>query len=91
MRTLFVGKQHQEHFLELDGIGGPFPLKLLGETRFDAGVAELGCHPGRVTEELNSSYTREREIELDVLTDPGLPAKIEALGFERVSYRDWRA
>lgn len=77
--------------VELERIGEPFLLRLLGQARLGAGVAELGCHPGRVTEELRSSYLRERELELEVLTDPALPAKIAALGFILVSYRDWRA
>ena len=34
---------------------------------------------------------REREIELATLTDPDLPAKIEALGLTLASYRDWPA
>jgi chitin disaccharide deacetylase len=78
--------------VELERIGEPFLLRLLGEVRRTGdAVAELGCHPGRVTGELRSSYRREREIELEVLTDPGLPAKIEALGFALAGYRDWRA
>ncbi len=72
-----------------DRIREPFLLDLLNH--LDAGFAELGCHPGRVTAELNSSYLREREIELATLTDPMLPSKIEALGLTLVSYRDWPA
>ena len=76
--------------VELERIGAPFLLRLL-EADTGADVAELGCHPGRVTPELNSSYAAEREIEIQTLTDPGLPAKIEALGWRLASYRDWRA
>jgi chitin disaccharide deacetylase len=73
-----------------DRIRPPFLLRLLGEISPGEGFVELGCHPGRVTEELRSSYAGEREIELRTLTDPGLPARIEALGLTLASYRDWR-
>jgi predicted glycoside hydrolase/deacetylase ChbG (UPF0249 family) len=67
----------------------PFLLRLVGELRPDAGFAELGCHPGRVTDELTSSYHVEREVELATLTDPGLPGRIRALGLTLASYHDW--
>ena len=54
-----------------------------------AEVTELGCHPGRVTDELRSSYRREREIEIATLTEPGLLARIESLGLTLASYHDW--
>ena len=71
-----------------DRIREPFLLHLLGEVDVDTAFTELGCHPGRVTAELASSYADEREIELATLTDPELPAKIEALGLTLASYRD---
>jgi predicted glycoside hydrolase/deacetylase ChbG (UPF0249 family) len=77
--------------VDLDRIREPFLLRLLGAAGGDAGFIELGCHPGRVTSELRSSYREEREIELATLTDPDLPAKVEALGLTLASYRDWRA
>jgi predicted glycoside hydrolase/deacetylase ChbG (UPF0249 family) len=88
--------------VELDRIREPFLLRLLeAEARAEpeAGAeaegqgepAELGCHPGRVTAELHSTYTREREIEIQTLTDPALPSKIAALGWRFASYLDWRA
>jgi chitin disaccharide deacetylase len=79
--------------VDLDRIRQPFLLRLLGQAAATggAGFVELGCHPGRVTGELRSSYAEVREIELATLTDPGLPAKLEALGFTPASYRDWRA
>jgi chitin disaccharide deacetylase len=74
-----------------DRIREPFLLRLLGEIGPGAAFTELGCHPGRVTAELSSSYAGEREIEVRTLTDPSLPAKIEALGLTLASYSDWRA
>jgi chitin disaccharide deacetylase len=75
--------------VDRDRIREPFLLHLLGEVDVDAAFTELGCHPGRVTAELASSYAGEREIELATLTDPELPAKIEALGLTLASYREW--
>jgi predicted glycoside hydrolase/deacetylase ChbG (UPF0249 family) len=80
----------QPGVVDHDRIRSPFLLRLLGEISPDeAGFAELGCHPGRVTEELHSSYTAEREIELATLTESDLGARIEALGLTLASFRDW--
>jgi chitin disaccharide deacetylase len=73
-----------------DRIREPFLLHLL-ETEVRAKFVELGCHPGRVTAELRSRYGHEREIEIETLTAPGLPARLEELGLALASYRDWRA
>jgi predicted glycoside hydrolase/deacetylase ChbG (UPF0249 family) len=76
--------------VDLDRVRAPFLMDLIaGETT--AEFIELGCHPGRVTADLSSSYTREREIELETLTAPGLRARVEALGVSLASYRDWGA
>jgi chitin disaccharide deacetylase len=80
----------QRGVVDYDRIRRPFLLRLLGEISSDEGLVELGCHPGRVTEELHSSYTGEREIELGTLTEPDLAAAIEALGLTLASYADWR-
>jgi predicted glycoside hydrolase/deacetylase ChbG (UPF0249 family) len=77
--------------VDLDRIREPFLVRLLDAVGADADFIELGCHPGRVTDELRSSYREEREIELATLTDPGLPAKVGALGLTLASYYDWRA
>jgi predicted glycoside hydrolase/deacetylase ChbG (UPF0249 family) len=76
--------------VEPERIREPFLLRLL-ETEVRADFAELGCHPGRVTEQLRSSYRPEREVEIGTLTAGGLRAKIEELGLAFASYRDWRA
>jgi len=68
----------------------PFLLRLL-ETEATGEFTELGCHPGRVTPELHSSYGREREIELATLTNPGVRKRIEAVGLRLASYEDLRA
>jgi chitin disaccharide deacetylase len=80
----------QPGVVDHDRIRAPFLLRLLGEIRPDEGLVELGCHPGRVTEELHSSYAGEREIELATLTESDLSARIEALGLALASFSDWR-
>ena len=74
---------------DYDRIRSPFLLRLLGEIGDEAGFVELGCHPGRVTPELRSSYAAPREIELATLTEPDLGARIEALGHTLASFSDW--
>jgi predicted glycoside hydrolase/deacetylase ChbG (UPF0249 family) len=66
------------------------PAFLLGLLEREAATEfnELGCHPGRVSGELHSSYGPEREIELATLTELGLRERIEALGLTLASYRD---
>jgi chitin disaccharide deacetylase len=76
--------------VEPDRIREPFLLRLL-ETEARAEFVELGCHPGRVTAELRSSYGPEREVEIETLTAAGLGAKVEELGLALASYRDWGA
>ncbi|HKO29104.1 MAG TPA: ChbG/HpnK family deacetylase [Solirubrobacteraceae bacterium] len=80
----------QPGVVDHERIREPFLLRLLGEIPGDAGFVELGCHPGRVTPELSSSYAAPREIELATLTQPGLADRIEALGLTPASYYDWR-
>ncbi|HTU85475.1 MAG TPA: ChbG/HpnK family deacetylase [Solirubrobacteraceae bacterium] len=71
-----------------DRIRPAFLLALL-ERDATARFTELGCHPGRVTDELRSSYGPEREIELATLTEAGLRQHIEALGLTLVGYHGW--
>jgi predicted glycoside hydrolase/deacetylase ChbG (UPF0249 family) len=61
---------------------------LLSLLKANAGheIIELGCHPGRLSAELRSSYREEREVELRTLTDPGLREEIAAAGFVLVSF-----
>jgi len=75
--------------IDHDRIRPPFLLSLLEQIGPGSGFTELGCHPGRVTDELHSSYAGEREIEVETLTEPGLAARIEALGLTLASYHDW--
>ena len=42
-----------------------------------------------MTDDLVSSYSREREVELATLSDPAVRARIEELGLTFASYHDW--
>ncbi|HXU07609.1 MAG TPA: ChbG/HpnK family deacetylase [Blastocatellia bacterium] len=55
------------------------------------GTAELMCHPGFYDSGLESAHTRlkkERERELEALTDPSLRLFAEQSGIELISYRE---
>lgn len=55
------------------------------------GTTELMCHPGFYDQELESAHTRlkkERQRELEALTDPSLRHLAEELGIELISYRE---
>jgi predicted glycoside hydrolase/deacetylase ChbG (UPF0249 family) len=49
------------------------------------GDVELGCHPG-YADGLESTYTIERERELETLTDPRVRARIDELGIELIGW-----
>jgi chitin disaccharide deacetylase len=56
----------------------------------EEGWTEIGCHPGFVTDDLESVYNAERPVEVETLTDPRVRAELEALGIELMSYVDFR-
>lgn len=92
-RVKYVGEffaQPQRGVSDPERIRSSFLLELIA-SRTQDGFTELGCHPGRVTAQLTSSYRIEREVELATLTEPGLREEIEALGVSVVSYHEWRA
>lgn len=49
------------------------------------GITELGCHPG-LDEELDSSYCKERLIEVATLCDPEVDAVLRGSGVELVTF-----
>ena len=83
--------QPERGVVELERVSSGFLLDLLAGDDAMAEFIEVGCHPARVTPDLVSSYTPEREVELATLTEPGLRAQIDELGFTLASYHDWRA
>ncbi len=51
-------------------------------------VTELGCHPGYLSGDFQSSYSLEREAELRTLCDPAVRACLERLQIPLVSFAD---
>ncbi len=59
-------------------------------TQMDEGTFEIMCHPGYTDPILlaASSYAKQREIELEVLTDPAIKQDILANNIELISFAD---
>jgi predicted glycoside hydrolase/deacetylase ChbG (UPF0249 family) len=75
------GETHMDH------IGAQSLIRML-ETEIGDGITELGCHPGYYDPHFESSYHREREIELQTLCEPKIKDKIAELGIKLISYQD---
>ncbi|MGH2979828.1 MAG: ChbG/HpnK family deacetylase, partial [Solirubrobacterales bacterium] len=52
------------------------------------GFNELCCHPGYVDAALASSYTLERQTELETLCDPEVTALLSERGIRLVTFRE---
>jgi predicted glycoside hydrolase/deacetylase ChbG (UPF0249 family) len=80
-------------FYGQSGRGVPFPAGIAVNRLIEliealpAGWTELGCHPG-LGVEAESSYARERQVEVETLTAPRIRAAIEASGVELRSFAD---
>ena len=80
-------------FYGQSGRGVPFPEGIAVERLIEliealpVGWAEIGCHPGMGVE-AESSYARERQIEVETLTAPRVRAAIEASGVELRSFAE---
>ncbi len=53
------------------------------------GVAEVSCHPGYLESRPDALYNREREVELQTLTDPRIRSLIAEEGIRLINYRDY--
>jgi predicted glycoside hydrolase/deacetylase ChbG (UPF0249 family) len=51
------------------------------------GCTELACHPGE-GDDLDSTYRRERSVEVRTLCDPRVRATLAAAGVRLISFRD---
>lgn len=58
------------------------------ETEVEEGFNELCCHPGHLDDELVSSYTAERPVELATLCDPGLAAVLSEQAIRLATFRE---
>jgi len=76
-----------ESYFGNNNVSRAWLLAVLGGTTGD--VVEVMCHPGRVDDGLTrlSGYRSERETELYVLSDKGLAAELEVLGWDVADYR----
>jgi chitin disaccharide deacetylase len=52
------------------------------------GVTEFSCHPGYITDDYRGIYAREREAEIQTLTDTQIRRVIQAEGISLISYVD---
>jgi predicted glycoside hydrolase/deacetylase ChbG (UPF0249 family) len=73
---------------DLTHISVPFLQKLLREEAPE-GWTEFSCHPGYVSDDFESIYLAEREVELRTLTDPAVIDCLDELGIRLASYDDY--
>ncbi len=87
--------RHVGFFYGQDRDGSPLPDGITAAalveivTALDAGVSELGCHPGEADAELDSVYRSERAREVKALCDPIVRAALEREGIELCSFGDF--
>ncbi len=89
-RVRFVGGfygQWEWQVTDLSHVSPEFLTWIL-RNEVEEGWTEIGCHPGYVTEDFNSVYHAEREVEAATLTDPRIRAEIDALGIRLASYAE---
>ena len=53
------------------------------------GISEVSCHPGTLESRPDAVYNREREVELQTLTDPRIRSLIAEEGIRLINYRDY--
>lgn len=80
----FFGMNEITRAQELARISVESLLKILG--KLPNGVSELMCHPGYVIPGLKSSYGKQREIELQTLTDPKVKDFIRKEGIKLINF-----
>ena len=54
-----------------------------------SGVSEVSCHPGLLESRPDAVYNREREVELQTLTDPRIRSLIAEEGIRLINFRDY--
>ncbi|MBA2439811.1 MAG: ChbG/HpnK family deacetylase [Thermoleophilaceae bacterium] len=75
------GTTHLEHIR-------PTSLLRILEDEMQPGLNELCCHPGYVDGDLHSSYTLEREVELQTLCDREVAALLNDRGIRLTTFAD---
>jgi len=61
------------------------------QTEINEGFTELSCHPGYVDPEYLTSYSLERETELQTICNPFIKQTINELNINLISYQDLNA
>ena len=90
-RVQYIGgfyAQWEPGVTELEYVSVEFLQRLLS-TEVTAGWTEIGCHPGFRSAGFSSTYDREREVEIETLTDPRVRESIEALRLRLSSFSDY--
>ncbi len=59
-------------------------------SKLPLGAHEIGCHPGYVSEDFQSIYNAERELEVQTLTDPRIPLVLKQHSITLINYRQMR-
>ena len=81
----FYGQWDGEAHLEQIGVESLIEML---ESEMGDDVTELSCHPGYIDPDFRSSYSRERETELQTLCDPRIRARLPDLGVTLVGFQD---
>jgi predicted glycoside hydrolase/deacetylase ChbG (UPF0249 family) len=90
-RVRFVGgfyAQWEWQVTNVDYVSVPFLQGMLRE-EVPAGWTEFSCHPGYQSPDYSAVYLREREFEVQTLTDPSVRQTIQELNIRLVSYADY--
>ena len=88
--VVFVGRFYgQPEFgkTDLSKIGVEALISLFQSLK--PGISEVSCHPGTVESRPDAVYNREREVELQTLTDPRIRSLIAEEGIRLINYRDY--
>jgi predicted glycoside hydrolase/deacetylase ChbG (UPF0249 family) len=72
---------------DLEHVSPDFLIWIL-RNEVEEGWTEIACHPGFVSGDFTSTYSGEREVEVETLTDPRVRAEIEALGIRLATYAE---
>jgi len=56
----------------------------------DEGTSEIMCHPGHIDDAFvkESTYNKQRERELKILTDPSIRETIQANGIKLITFAE---
>ncbi len=87
----FVGGyygQWEWQVTELKYIEVPY-LQFMLRNEVPPGFTEFSCHPGYVTDDYHAVYLKERETEVETLTDPRIRETLAALHIRLISYLDY--